>query len=344
MEKEVRFRNPEWRQTPLTAPKPEKKIYSMNKGEILLQECVSVPINDLGFTRGLTVFTVMEARGEVVFHLEDHIERLRNSAISAYISSGEHDAETWIILFRNQIKKLLKLNGFKESVVKIYMTGGLPQKSFLPQGMPNTYITAEDKSAYPVKESVKLGVMEFERSFPHIKKTDDYYPAIIRMMNLEKQGREVDDVIYVKYVQADIFEENYGLEEKYRLRLSEKNYRISECSRANIFLLNRNNELITPFAYGILSGVTRSIVLDLAKKRTDLLSVEEKDISLMDIWTLSVKEVFITSTTKGVTPVVLIDDSPSFMRKAKFEIGEFTSRIKEDFNNYREEYFKSRGA
>lgn len=347
VEKEFRFKNPEWRQNPPKAPEPDKKIYAMKNGEIFLQEYVNIPMNDLGFTRGLTIFTVMEARENIIFHLEDHIERLRNSAISAYISSGEHDAQTWTILFRNKIKELLKRNDFKQSIVKIFMTGGVSENSFLPKGAPNTYITVEDKSAYPIKESAKLGVMVFERRFPQIKKTDDYYPAIIEMMNLERQGRKVDDVIYVKYVKTDFdvvylkYVKTDFLEESYGLG---KNYRISECSRANIFLLNRNNELITPFAYSVLPGVTRNIVLGLAKKRTDLRSVKEKEISFFDLTNPDIKEVFITSTTKGITPVILIDGSPGFTGKAKFEIGELTLSLKQDFNNYREEYFKNNGV
>ncbi len=305
---------------------PNKEIYAMKNGEPFLQDYVSVPLNDLGFSRGLTVFAVMEARGNVVFHLDDHIKRLRNSAISAFISPGNFDDETWIISFRNKITDLLKRNGFKESIVKIFMTGGFGDVGFLPQGKPNTYITVEDKKAYPIKESAKLGVMEFERPLPHIKKTDDYSSAIIEMMILKKQGIEVDDMLYVK--KAD---------PRYSMYIDG---RLLECSRANIFLLTEQNVLLIPSADNVLSGVTRNIVLDLARKRTDLRSVEEDDISF-NMLSLNIKEIFITSTTKGVAPVVLISD---LEKNRKFEIGEFTLKIKEDFNNYREEYYKSRGV
>jgi branched-chain amino acid aminotransferase len=76
---------------------------------------------------------------------------------------------------------------------------------------------------------------------------------------------------------------------------------ISEFPRSNIFIVTRENVLVTP-AKNILPGITRKKVLELAKKKY---KTEVRDINLSEV--LDAKEVFMTSTSKRIIPVVKID-------------------------------------
>ena len=81
---------------------------------------------------------------------------------------------------------------------------------------------------------------------------------------------------------------------------------VAEGASSNIFLV-KNRRLITPsLETGILDGVTRAMVLDLARKRG--ISVEERDVAAWEL--LQAEEVFLTSTLKEVIPVVEISGAP----------------------------------
>jgi D-alanine transaminase/branched-chain amino acid aminotransferase len=80
-----------------------------------------------------------------------------------------------------------------------------------------------------------------------------------------------------------------------------KNNVISEFPRSNIFIVNNNGELLTP-ASNILAGITRKKVLELAK---DVMPVTARDIGTNEL--MNAVEVFMTSTTKRLLPIVEID-------------------------------------
>jgi branched-chain amino acid aminotransferase len=77
--------------------------------------------------------------------------------------------------------------------------------------------------------------------------------------------------------------------------------RLTEGTRANLFVV-RHGEVITP-RDGVLKGITRQVVLELAAQE---FVVVEGPIHYRDLQ--SVDEAFLTSTTKEVLPVVQIDD------------------------------------
>jgi branched-subunit amino acid aminotransferase/4-amino-4-deoxychorismate lyase len=77
---------------------------------------------------------------------------------------------------------------------------------------------------------------------------------------------------------------------------------ITECPRANLFIVTKDDKLITP-ANNILKGITRMKVLELAAINH---KVEEQSITIDDI--KNAREAFITSSTKRILPVWKIDD------------------------------------
>ena len=77
-----------------------------------------------------------------------------------------------------------------------------------------------------------------------------------------------------------------------------------ETTKSNIFIV-RNNHVFTPGA-NVLKGITRSIVIDILHEKQ--ISFSEKEVSTEELF--SSDEVFITSTTKGVAPIVKIDGQP----------------------------------
>src|SRR5699024_2571123 len=75
-----------------------------------------------------------------------------------------------------------------------------------------------------------------------------------------------------------------------------------ECPRANIFLITKDDVLITPEEH-VLHGITRKHILEMAKAK---FTVETRKVSVQDMENAA--EAFITSTTKNITPVTAIND------------------------------------
>jgi branched-chain amino acid aminotransferase len=80
---------------------------------------------------------------------------------------------------------------------------------------------------------------------------------------------------------------------------------VCEASTANIFLVKKGR-LITPIPKSCLAGITRGVVLDLAAARD--LNVEVRDISTTEV--LNADEVFLCGTAAEIAPVVEVDGRP----------------------------------
>ncbi|MBW2429872.1 MAG: aminotransferase class IV family protein, partial [Deltaproteobacteria bacterium] len=116
-----------------------------------------------------------------------------------------------------------------------------------------------------------------ERSIP-CAKSIDYVAATIALKQAQKQG--AIEAVYV-----------------------DRKGHVLEGTTSNIFALI-DGKLITP-GTGILSGITRKAVLNLAVKK---LSVDIRDLERDEL--SSADEVFITGTNKMIVPVVQVDHSP----------------------------------
>lgn len=87
------------------------------------------------------------------------------------------------------------------------------------------------------------------------------------------------------------------------LMLNEHGY-LTECTTANIFLVQGGVIRTPSLDCGLLAGITRAIVLELAQRGG--LATEETVLKEEDLW--SAEEVFITSSTRDVVPVAAIDE------------------------------------
>jgi branched-chain amino acid aminotransferase len=82
---------------------------------------------------------------------------------------------------------------------------------------------------------------------------------------------------------------------------------VSECTSANIFAVQGDTVWTPPLSSGCLPGVTRELLL--TEVSTDGVTVSERELTLQNLMTAD--EVFITSTTRDLLPVVAIGDLPT---------------------------------
>ena len=204
--------------------------------------------------------------------MEDHLQRFQNSAKLMGLEIPFSKAK-----LKRQVLDLAKANKVIDAGIHMILTGGYSVDAFTPSN-PNLILLARffvppPESNY--KNGIKLLFWEHKREIPEIK-TINYIVPIISLKKRAETG--VLDILYH--------------DGKY----------ISECSRSNLFIVSKEDKLITP-ENGILKGITRKHLLEVAK---DICNIEIRNIKIDEI--KSAKEVFTTSTTKRVMPVVQIDD------------------------------------
>jgi len=247
------------------------KSYAYFNGKIKAIDKVKISPLDLGFIRGYGIFDVMRTQNGKLLLLNEHWRRFQNAAKELNLK---------IPINKNKchelIRKLLKLNNFPESIIRIVLTGGISKDLFSLSGQETFLILAErfellNKRIY--EKGVNAVTLNFCRELPKIKTTN--YLEAIRHQNF-KDRHKAFEIIYVK------------------------NSEVLEASTSNIFIFKKN-VLITP-KDKILSGITRNLIIKLAK---NLFRIEEKKISGKEL--INASEVFLTATNKNIVPIIKID-------------------------------------
>lgn len=227
-------------------------------------------IADLAVQRGYGIFDFFKTiDGQPVF-LEDHLDRLFRSAVLMRLELKQSRDE-----IRNKIKRLIESNNLNDSGIKVILTGG-----FSPDGFniaePNLIISQQGFEIPRTMSEKGISILthEYQRQFSNAK-TLDYLQAIWLQPILKE--KKADDVLYY----------SDGL--------------LRECPRANIFIVTKDQKVLTPES-GMLKGVTRKHVLEISGA---MYVTEARDVSLEEL--RNAGEVFITSTTKNILPVVQVD-------------------------------------
>ncbi len=240
-------------------------------GKILHGDEARIPIDDLGLQRGYAVFDYARTYYGKLFHLRDHLARLRRSAAALHLVLPYSNEE----LVRTATTLVEKL-GEREAGLRMILTGGPAHAANLLE-YPRVILIAEELPRYPTEvydRGVKLITYEFERDLPYVKTTN--YMTGFRLIPVKKE-KGAFEVLYTWR----------GL--------------VLECTRDNFFVF-RGDSLATPKSY-VLQGITRQVVLSLAASH---FRVEERDVTVEELE--AADEAFLSSTSKQIVPVVQVDD------------------------------------
>lgn len=237
------------------------------------KEFAYIHVNDIGLLRGYAVFDYLKTYFGKPFRLNDHLERLQNSAKFIGLRIPKSIDE-----IRKICCELLERNNFPESNIRIVITGGIGADS-KTKGEPVLIITCEPRIKLDEKfytEGILIKTVEGKREIS-FSKTCNYISAIGYIDEYKKEG--FSEFLYVK------------------------DGKIFECTSSNIFIF-KNGKLITP-AEEVLYGITRKVIFEVAKP---IFEIEERDVQLEEA--MRAEEVFISSTEREIMPVIGIDDRP----------------------------------
>jgi len=254
-------------------------------GTFLPKDEAKVSVYDHGYLYGDGVFEGIRAYRGRVFRLEQHLDRLYESARYLMLE---------IPLSRDQMREAIletvRRSGLRDAYIRPVISRGVGDLGLDPRKCrtATVVIIVDQIQLYPPEA--------YERGLRAISATT----RKIRPDALSPQAKTLN---YLNNIMARIEANQAGVDEA--IMLNADGY-VCECSADNLFLVRRG-EIWTPPAYlGILKGVTRGAVIDLA--RTLGLPLVEQVFTLHDVYTAD--ECFLTGTGAEVGPVVEVDARP----------------------------------
>lgn len=256
------------------------KIYI--NGKLVDKAKAQISVFDHGLLYGDGVFEGVRSYNRSVFKLDEHIDRLFESA---------HTIMLDIPLSKKELKKAIlnvfKVNGLKDGYVRLVVTRGEGDLGLDPRKCTRpTIIMIADKITFYPEKIYREGM--------------ELITAATRRNAVEALNPQIKSLNYLNNILAKIEATHRGVQEA--LMLNSDGY-VAECTGDNIFII-KNKNLITPAVYaGALKGITRDTIMDIA--RTEKINVFMELISRHDLF--NADECFLTGTAAEIVPVVKID-------------------------------------
>jgi branched-chain amino acid aminotransferase len=253
-------------------------------GRLTGEKDAMVSVLDHGFLFGEGVYEVLRTYGGEPFLFERHAERLRASADRIALRIPLSDAD--LLARLRETVAAARLPG--EAYIRVLVTRGVGEIVYDPAACPNpTTVVIVKPHAEPAAEvyerGVKIALVPVVRNHP-----GSVNPRI-------KSNNLLNNALAMQQAYA-----RGGFEALMRNHRGE----ICECAQSNVFLVTNGCVRTPPLDAGLLAGVTRAFVLELARSlgfHTREETIQEEDLASAD-------ELFITSTTKEIVPVVAVDD------------------------------------
>jgi len=251
-------------------------------GKLVDSTEAKVSIFDHGLLYGDGVFEWIRSYKGLVFKLAEHVDRLYESAHTLMLKIPMSKKEMIAA-----IVSTLKANHLKDAYIRVVVTRGVGDLGLDPRkcDKPGVFIIADKIVLYPAKlyrEGMEIVTVPTPRNLP------------------EALNPQIKSLNYLNNILAKIEAINAGVEEA--LMLSAHGY-VAECTGENLFIVRRG-ELITPPAHaGILKGITRDCVMQLASK----VKVRPREEMLTRHDLFNAEECFLTGTAAEIAPVVKID-------------------------------------
>ncbi|MCA9263484.1 MAG: branched-chain-amino-acid transaminase [Planctomycetales bacterium] len=259
------------------------KVYI--SGTLYDKDDAKISVYDHGLLYGDGVFEGMRSYSGKVFRLQEHLERLWDSATAICLKIPISQAA-----MAEAVNETLRVNGIKDGYIRLIVTRGAGSLGLDPNRTsdPQVIIITDNITLYP-EEFYKAGLEIVTAS------TIRNHPAAL--------SPRIKSLNYLNNIMAKIEGLQAGSIEA--LMLNHKG-EVAECTGDNIFLV-RSGELLTPPTdAGILEGITRQAVIDLAREAGR--TVRETTLTRYDVYVAD--ECFLTGSAAEIIPVVRVDNRP----------------------------------
>ena len=258
----------------------EPKVYI--NGKLYPKDEAKISVFDHGLLYGDGVFEGIRCYNGNIFKLSEHIDRLYDSAkaISMEIQLTRDELKDAVI-------NTLKANNLEDSYIRLIVTRGVGKLGL------NPFICAESQVII-ITDFIQLYSKElYEKGLdaiivPTIRNHSDALNPNVKSLN------------YLNNILAKIECINAGATEG--IMLNKDGY-VAEGTGDNIFIVKNNGIVTPPTTAGILIGITRNVVIELANEAGT--TVKEEQLTRDDLY--NADECFLTGTAAEIIPVVNLD-------------------------------------
>jgi branched-chain amino acid aminotransferase len=241
-----------------------------------------VSVFDRGFLLGDGIFETVRAYDGDIYRFADHLDRLFRSAAGIRLSIPYSREE-----FRNIVHQVLKKNRLKDALIRITISRGEGEVgSVLPLSVePTVAVLPRPFSGHPpafYEKGAKIVTVKDRHALlsgrrPGMKSTSFQRNILVKM---QAQQEGADDAVM----------------------LNERGH-VTEGTTSNVFIVRERTLITPPLKVGILEGITRRAVAELAKRHG--IPVQEGLITRKALYRAN--ECFLTNTSIEILPVVAID-------------------------------------
>jgi branched-chain amino acid aminotransferase len=252
-------------------------------GKFVPQEDAKISVFDHGLLYGDGVFEGLRSYRGKVFRIEEHIRRLYESAKAIWLEIPMSPDQ-----MSDAVNEAVRINKIDDGYVRLVVTRGAGTLGLDPNrcSNPQVIIIADTISLYP-KELYEKGLEIITVSVQR------NHPAAL--------SPRIKSLNYLNNILAKIEGMQAGCIEA--LMLNHKG-EVAECTGDNVFLVRQGMLQTPPLEAGILEGVTRDAVIEVA--RVAGIEVRELPMTKHDVYIAD--ECFLTGTAAEIVPVVRVDN------------------------------------
>jgi branched-chain amino acid aminotransferase len=251
-------------------------------GKFVPQEDAKISVFDHGLLYGDGVFEGLRSYGGKVFRLREHVVRLYESAKAIWLEIPmSRDAMC------DAVNEAIRVNKIDDGYVRLVVTRGAGTLGLDPNrcSNPQVIIIADTITLYPkelYEKGLEIVTVSVQRSSP------------------AALNPRIKSLNYLNNILAKIEGLQAGCIEA--LMLNHKG-EVAECTGDNIFLVHRGILYTPPLEAGILGGITRAAVIEVAREAG--IDARETPLTKHDVYVAD--ECFLTGTAAEVVPVVKVD-------------------------------------
>ena len=251
-------------------------------GKFIDEKKASVSVFDHGLLYGDGVFEGIRAYNGRVFKLQEHVDRLFCSAKAILLKIPMSQKAIC-----DAVLGTCRRNKIRNGYIRLVVTRGSGTLGLDPNRCkkPQVIIIAATIQLYPKK------IYERGLEIVTVPTTRNHANAV---------NPAIKSLNYLNNILAKIEANNAGCLEA--IMLNSQGF-VAECTGDNIFILNDKKMLTPQLSSGALHGITRGVVMGLAKEMG--IEVAEPNLTRYDLFNAA--ECFITGTAAEVVPVVKID-------------------------------------
>jgi D-alanine transaminase len=268
-----------------------------------------VHVEDRGYQFADGVYEVCEVRHSMIVDMTRHLDRLGRSLSELRIDWPMHRAALVRV-----IREVLRRNRVNNGLFYLQVTRGVAKRDHVfpaPGTKPSIVVTAKNTNPAVIAAKNANGIKTITVPDNRWDRVDIKTVGLLSNALVRQQAKEAG-------AQEAIYLDANGI--------------VKEGAATNVWMVDSDGTLLTrPAEHGILRGITRTTLMDVAK--TLDLNIREEEFSVEKM--LSAREVFITAATSICFPVIEIDGKTianghpgsvsQKIREAFFDIAEKTS-------------------